>query len=322
MNKGEMTVSNRSTKVAVLLATYNGEKNIERQLRSLAVQTYKDFKCYIHDDGSSDNTKKIVDDFARIDKRFVYVDGPSQHGAKGNFMYLLSNVDSDYYLFCDQDDYWHNDKIEKQLYDITHIEEDKPAVSFCDLSVVNSNGDILSESFMKYSGFRTNNISYKNILFKNIAPGCAMIINSKLRNLAIRINNSSNIEMHDWWCMLIATISGNCHFLNEPLIDYYQHEEQQIGASDNKNAIKRIVRNINLILNGSVIKSKKEWLKIVRLQTGELSLIVNDNVDASIIKELSDLSNMDKYNKIQRLSCLFKFNWNNQSPLLWNIIWI
>ena len=79
-------------KVAILLATYNGEKYIRKQLDSLAKQSYSEFTCFIHDDGSSDNTKKVVDDFISRDDRFVYVDGPSQHGAKGNFMYLLSNI--------------------------------------------------------------------------------------------------------------------------------------------------------------------------------------------------------------------------------------
>lgn len=48
------------SRVVILMATYNGERFIREQLESLRLQTYEDFRCYVHGDGSSDETKDII----------------------------------------------------------------------------------------------------------------------------------------------------------------------------------------------------------------------------------------------------------------------
>ena len=60
--------------IDILLATYNGEKYIEQQLLSLIGQTVKEWKCYIHDDGSTDRTVGIVRKYCKIDSRFILED--------------------------------------------------------------------------------------------------------------------------------------------------------------------------------------------------------------------------------------------------------
>ena len=72
---------------AVLLATYNGGKYIEELLQSLADQTYSNFRCYIHDDGSKDNTVEVCRKFAdSYPDKFIILDYPSTGGAKNNFL--------------------------------------------------------------------------------------------------------------------------------------------------------------------------------------------------------------------------------------------
>lgn len=313
-----MTVN--KNKVAILLATYNGEKYIRKQLDSLAKQSYSEFTCFIHDDGSSDNTKKVVDDFISRDDRFVYVDGPSQHGAKGNFMYLLSNIESEYYLFCDQDDYWHTDKVKRLLSLLVKIENEKPSLCFCNLNVVNDEGKVISEDFMEYSGFYVKKLDYKNILFKNVAPGCVMILNKRLRNEAIKLKSLENIAMHDWWCIAVACTKGNCSFLNESLNDYYQHSTQQIGAVRDDNSIKKVKNKLLCLFSNKEKAEKQKWLEGVSNQAKEVcDLLLPDDPN---YQELYNLAHLREHCKVTRMSYLLHYHWNYAGSLFWDLWWI
>ena len=102
--------------VAVLLATYNGAKYIKEQLESIACQTYQDFICFIHDDGSSDDTVNIVKAFCETHSgHFNFVGTHKVYGAKNNFIYLLSHVTAPYIMFSDQDDVWLPEKVEVSM---------------------------------------------------------------------------------------------------------------------------------------------------------------------------------------------------------------
>lgn len=85
--------------IAILLATYNGEKYLREQLDSLYQQTFTNWNIYIHDDGSTDHTSDILNEFAEKHDNFIILDYPSQHGAKDNFLSMLQAVDADYYFF-------------------------------------------------------------------------------------------------------------------------------------------------------------------------------------------------------------------------------
>jgi len=86
--------------VAILLSTYNGEKYLAEQLSSILVQSYPDFKLYIVDDGSTDNTNKIIDEFIAIDQRVVKLYKEHEHdGPCFSYMWLLNQIDADFYFF-------------------------------------------------------------------------------------------------------------------------------------------------------------------------------------------------------------------------------
>ena len=106
--------------VAILLATYNGEKYIEEFLISLQGQTFQNYICYIHDDGSKDRTRRIAEEFEKRDPgHFQILEGPSQGGAKENFLWMLGQIEAEFYMFAGQDDVWLPEKIEKSVRTIT-----------------------------------------------------------------------------------------------------------------------------------------------------------------------------------------------------------
>ena len=109
------------SKISILLSTYNGEKYLKAQLDSLYSQSYQDFKLIVRDDGSKDRTKEILNSYD-----IKLVDSSKNLGVKKSFETLLKyaseNSDAEYFIFCDQDDVWNNDKIEKTLKKMQELE--------------------------------------------------------------------------------------------------------------------------------------------------------------------------------------------------------
>ena len=123
--------------IAILMATYNGEKYLREQIDSLLAQTCCDWTLYIQDDGSKDATLDIIKSYD--DERIVLVDvGLTRQGACMNFMSLLNMVESEYYMFCDQDDVWFEDKVELSYMRMKEEELkygiDRPILVFSDAS--------------------------------------------------------------------------------------------------------------------------------------------------------------------------------------------
>lgn len=223
-------------KVAVLLATYNGEKYLVAQLDSLLNQTYDNFLVYYHDDGSTDSTLSILHQYeCDFPGKFKEVDAPLHQGPKENFMSLLQAVDADYYMFCDQDDVWNSDKIEKTLERMLSIEEEcpsKPVLIHTDLEVVDSNLNTIHDSFWKWKRFHVDISKHFNFMPQgHIVTGCTVMINNSCKEYALPI--SPNAMMHDEWLGLIAAKYGRCENLKYASMKYRQHENNVCSAGGN-----------------------------------------------------------------------------------------
>lgn len=110
-----------STQVDILLAAYNGERYLPRQLDSLRRQLHRDFRVVMHDDGSTDGTADILHQATREDKRFVMAENRDTGlGAAGSFLALLREGDGPCCL-CDQDDEWTPDHVLVLLRDLAQM---------------------------------------------------------------------------------------------------------------------------------------------------------------------------------------------------------
>ncbi len=156
--------------VAILLSTYNGEKYLEEQLDSLLLQSYQDFVVYIRDDGSSDRTVNIINQYVMKDNRFINVGNSENLGCAASFINLLRNASADIYMFCDQDDYWLPNKLQRAVDYFSAIDPLQPTLYHCDLSVVDEKLNIIQNSFLQhqkmsaYDSMRKIIFSYKILL--------------------------------------------------------------------------------------------------------------------------------------------------------------
>lgn len=221
--------------VSILMCSYNGAANISSQIDSILLQNYPNWNLYIHDDGSSDETISIIERYvSQYSNIFLVLDGVKGRGAKDSFIWLMEQIDSDYYMFCDQDDFWLNNKIELTIEYLLKNEaiygKNIPIVVHSDLFVVDENLNMINESFWRYSKLSPKLLSnYANLQILNCVTGCAMGFNRAAKECSLPINNLA--PMHDWWVAL-STLKNNgiIDDINTCTIKYRQHSNNVVGA--------------------------------------------------------------------------------------------
>ena len=179
---------NSKSEIAILMATYNGEKYLGEQIDSILAQTYHDWHLYIHDDGSKDGTLSIIQEYVlNHPDKITLLDYPSQGGACKNFLSLLERVEAPYYMFCDQDDVWLPEKIEKKYAKIRELEKENhhtPIVVYSDLIVTDSNLNTISPSLWNIAGIYPEFVkSFDEMAANTLMSGCAMLFNQTKWNI-------------------------------------------------------------------------------------------------------------------------------------------
>lgn len=217
-------------KIQILLSTYNGEKYLKEQLDSIFSQSYKNFEIIARDDGSNDNTINILKSY-----NIKILNTDKNLGAKLSFStlldYAVTNTDADYFMFCDQDDIWKSDKIEKTIAIIKELEKtnsDLPLLIHTDLKVVDERLNLLNKSFWKYEKRDPSINSINRLIIQSTVTGCTLMINRKLAEMSLPI--SENSIMHDWWISMVASSFGKIAYLNESTIFYRQHSSNDTGS--------------------------------------------------------------------------------------------
>lgn len=219
--------------IHIMMATYNGEKYICEQIESILAQTYHEWKLFISDDGSNDHTIEIINKYQERypNKIFILESRNTFHNAKDNFSYLLKKIpEAEYYTFCDQDDIWLIDKLEKMLYTLQKRQIKNIVLAYHDMLVGENLEKTKHLSYYEYTKINLNTAnSLQQTLLYNTIPGCSMLFNHELRKRIVDIPREC--FMHDWWVLLVALCSqGQIIFVNKTLSLYRQHAENQIGV--------------------------------------------------------------------------------------------
>jgi glycosyltransferase involved in cell wall biosynthesis len=223
-------------RVDVLLATYNGERFLERQIESILEQMDSDCRLLIRDDGSSDGTLSLVQKFVSQEPHRVVLlnDQSPRLGVCANFGRLIEHSDADYVAFCDQDDIWLPGHLSTPLERIKAVEQDlganTPVLAHTDLVVVDENLQTIAPSFWSYLNIDPYHGSKLNrLLIQNVVTGSAMMINRALARWACPIPQSG-VPMHDWWLALIASAFGRIETIPAKTVLYRQHSGNHVGA--------------------------------------------------------------------------------------------
>jgi glycosyltransferase involved in cell wall biosynthesis len=219
------------TSVSVLMATYNGARYINEQLNSLAAQTHRPSELIITDDGSTDETLKVVNEFVKAAPFPVLVHGnQTQMGYAANFLHATTYCKSDLIAFCDQDDIWEQRKLETCVpyFDnpdvllvyhnaITIAADGRRIGSLNDFvlpRVINPPMSIGPWPFVK--GFTQ--------VFRRSLP-----LLPDLWETSRDCRRSGERMAHDQWFFFLSSVLGSIAYLKEPLVYYRQHSSNTVG---------------------------------------------------------------------------------------------
>ena len=221
--------------IDILLATYNGEPFLGKQLESIFSQTNSDWHLTIRDDGSSDATQETIENWRsrHPDRISVIHDHQGRLGPAANYVRLMQHADAPYCMFCDQDDVWLPTKVQVTLDRMRAIAEQSaatvPSLVFTDLQVADEQLTVLSESMWRYRHFNPEHTGI-NLLTENIITGCTVMLNRELREIATPVPEDA--VMHDWWAALLATLFGRIAYVPAATILYRQHSGNDTGAKE------------------------------------------------------------------------------------------
>lgn len=197
--------------VSVCMTTYNGEKYVKEQIQSILIQLSGEDELIIADDGSTDKTLKIIEQIK--DPRIKLFRNCFNNVVK-NFEFSIGKSVGDFIFLSDQDDIWHQNKVEKYL---NFFKKTNADLVISNVAVINQDGELRQEEFYEN---QFKGAVYSNLI-KNNFIGCAMAF----RKTAVKwfLPFPADLPMHDWWIGLVIGKRGKVSFLDEKLLYYRRH---------------------------------------------------------------------------------------------------
>ena len=318
--------------IDILMAAYNGERYISEQIESILSQTFTDWRLLIRDDGSTDNTPAIIEDYAakypgKIE--IVHDDVVCKNSTK-NFFELLKHADSDYVMFSDQDDVWLPYKVQITYDYMKKAECDnpgKPVMVFTGMQAVDA--ELRSIDVILRLDFPEYRYTFKELLSGNCASGCTQILNRACYEGMGGFQEG--IPYHDYWASLYASAFGTIVRVPMALILYRQHGDNVVGGGwavakrNYPGGIKRLIR----ILKNPMLKVS-ERLNVVMPEMRERKLTTSvfrsrfyERLDSMKKKELDDFCRIFGGNIFARYSAIRKtYRFRENMDLIARLLWI
>ena len=210
--------------VNVLMSTYNGQQYLREQIDSLLMQKGVKVQIIVRDDGSTDDTKKILDEY-QSKGQLTWYTGENLRTAK-SFMDIVRKVsDAPYYAFCDQDDVWKPEKLKRAIEKIREIEKDDlPVLYNSDYQLVDAQLNPLPESNHK------STTTFNAAILSSCTTGCTVVFNKALQKYLSEYTPKYQ-AMHDSWaCRVCLAVGGKVIFdENYKSLLYRQHGNNVLG---------------------------------------------------------------------------------------------
>jgi len=289
-------------RIHIILATYNGEQYLRRQLDSI-LQSYEDFCLHIFDDGSTDETPDILKEYQTMCPNRIKVNFNEQNlGCTRNFLNGLKTVyeelklgggktvqsvpgierlqDGDfvkeddknckhYFMFCDQDDIWYPEKLSITQKAMRRLEKkygsSVPLLVFTDAVVTDADGEEIAPSFIAQNKLNPYAVSTARILTENKCIGCTSMMNEALVQILTKVPEQA--RYHDWWMALLATSFGRMSYLNRKTLSYCQHGNNVVGVQKFTSYVKQRLFSL---------KKQKEMLLATQQQATEFLTIYGE----------------------------------------------
>lgn len=267
--------------VSVIVTTYNRKELLKETLDSILNQTFTNFELIVVDDGSTDNTEEIIQKIK--DTRIIYIKIDNWGGPARPRNIGIKKAKGEYIAFCDDDDLWVEEKLDKQLSEFANGE----------LIAVGSTSKVFGYTEIHRTKRRhiiTNKIlNFNDILNGNAAPLSSLLV----RKSSLQFNESQDyLFVEDFLFQIELVLLGGILIIDEPLIGYRQHKNNSSSIKKNSlnkiNALKKLYKEnlINPLTYNSLIKNSyyNTGIKILRNGGKESALMFYKSIDLYNIK--------------------------------------
>ena len=242
--------------VAVLMATYNGEKYLDEQIQSILGQTYKNVKLIARDDCSHDKTSSIFKKYESKGELILMPSNTTNRGSTYNFSSLYKyakNQGYDFIMFSDQDDIWDENKIKDSVELIERYNQ--PSLLYTNFFIWDSdNGDCNKAFTHRYDE------SFEKIFVQNWLYGCTMLLNKALIDRIEYI--PEDVCNHDYWIALVSSSIADAKilYIDTPLVKHRIHSGNVTQKKDTTSFSKRMKRMKGVTFKAEYrIKRYEEW---------------------------------------------------------------
>jgi glycosyltransferase involved in cell wall biosynthesis len=226
--------------VALLLCTFNGARFLPAQLASFANQSFTDWRLFVSDDGSVDETLAIVArQKDRLGAAAVSIRNGPRQGFVRNFLSLAcdASIACDYFAYADQDDVWEPEKLARAVAWLDTRPPQVPAMYCSRTALIDEDGRPRG-----YSRAYRRTPSFRNALVQSLASGNTIVFNQAARRLLMIAGSTATVPSHDWWTYLLTTAAGGEVYYDQvPQVQYRRHAQNVIGTNTGlRNRIHRL----------------------------------------------------------------------------------
>ncbi|MBO0468648.1 glycosyltransferase [Enterococcus plantarum] len=284
---------------SVVMATYNGERNIIEQVDSLKNQTKAIDEVIICDDGSTDRTVEIIQEYINSNhlKHWKLIVNAVNKGWRQNFIDLLNEASGEYIFPCDQDDIWYDNKIEKMS--TTMYRNSNIAVLVSNYTELIEEGG--HSSTLRSLKTKKDNLDQQvvftseNVILKR--PGCVYAVRKDFVSEVTDYFNQALNSAHDISLWGSALAFDRLYLLDEPTIVFRRHGESSFKKETNEarknsnyqyriNMLNRYNERLNSLNdyiieeNGIKNKQKKEEIiqRMMKINANRASLLEKRSV--------------------------------------------
>jgi glycosyltransferase involved in cell wall biosynthesis len=223
--------------ISVILPVYNGSATLMDTINSVLNQTFKDFKLYICNDHSNDNSEKIVKSFNS--KKIYYVKNEKNIGLSKTRKKLLNLAAGNFIAFIDQDDIWIENKLEIQ---IKKIRQEKSIM--CHTDYVFEHKELKINKILKSK----NKISYNDLIMGSSVGASTVLFNKKKSHFTNKFCDNHYLDsMNDYiiWLDLLRPAKKNFYSIRveQPLVRYSWH-----GKNLSRNKLNQLLKHFIIML--------------------------------------------------------------------------
>ncbi|MDO4286703.1 MAG: glycosyltransferase family 2 protein [Eubacteriales bacterium] len=218
--------------IAVLMSTYNGSNFIREQIDSIINQENVEVSLYIRDDGSTDGTIHILEEYQKQFEFVHYIRGKNLGPALSFLELIQMDIEAEYYALSDQDDIWLPDKLASAIEKLKYYNE--PAMYYSALQLIDQNGTLLKDGQII-----PDEINQHNVLYGFFVTGCTVVYNCMLADV-LRKYKPKEFYMHDAWIACVAVFTGKTVLDKTAHIMYRQHANNVVGMKKKRKLRKKI----------------------------------------------------------------------------------